>query len=118
MLGITGMLILLTLLLQAWVRIVLLLKEDLDNSNYKVSLYWSDRSEYKEKEKHYFLITPQSTKKYSYELTCLFEGKKSLSIVTGFKAISKKSAEAWKNFWQSGGAVDFSAVKDPRSFWK
>jgi hypothetical protein len=92
------------------------IKRILDNFNYKVSLYWSDRSEFKEKEKHYFLITPQSVKNNRYELTCLFEGKKALSIVTGFKTISKKSAEAWKKFWQSGGAVDFSAVKDPRAF--
>jgi len=92
------------------------IKRALDNSNYKVSLYWSDRSTFEEKKKHYFLITPQSVKNNSYELTCLFEGKKKLSIVTGFKAISKNSAEAWKKFWQSGGAVDFSAVKDPRAF--
>jgi hypothetical protein len=92
------------------------IKRVLDNSNYKVSLYWSDRSVFEEKEKHYFLLTPQSTKNNSYELTCLFEGEKKLSVVTGFKAISKNSAEAWKKFWQSGGAVDFSAVKDPRAF--
>jgi hypothetical protein len=92
------------------------IKRVLDNSNYKVSLYWSDRSVFEEKEKHYFLLTPQSTKNNSYELTCLFEDKKALSILTGFKAISKNSAEAWKKFWQSGGAVDFSTVKDPRAF--
>ena len=92
------------------------IKRALDNSNYKVSLYWSDRSVFEEKEKHYFLITPQPAKNNSYELTCLFEGKKKLSIATGFKVISKNSAEAWKKFWQSGGAVDFSAVKDPRAF--
>jgi hypothetical protein len=39
------------------------IKRVLDNSNYKVSLYWSDRSAFVEKEKHYFLITPQSAKK-------------------------------------------------------
>jgi hypothetical protein len=26
------------------------------------------------------------------------------------------SRTAYKKFWQSGGAVDFSAVKDPRAF--
>jgi hypothetical protein len=92
------------------------IKRVLDNFNYKVSLYWSDRSDFKEKEQHYFLITPQSVKNNSYELNCLFEGKKALSIVAGFKAISKNSVEAWKKFWHSGGAVDFSAVKDSRAF--
>jgi hypothetical protein len=92
------------------------IKRVLDNFNYKVNIYWSDRSEFKEKEKHYFLVTPQSVKNNSYELTCLFEGEKALSIVNGFKTISKNSAEGWKKFWQSGGAIDFSAVKDPRAF--
>jgi hypothetical protein len=92
------------------------IKRVLDNFNYKVSMYWSDRSEFKEKEKHYFLVTPQSVKNNSYELTCLFEGEKALSIATGFKTISKNSAEGWKKFWQSGGAIDFSAIKDPRAF--
>jgi hypothetical protein len=91
------------------------IKRVLDNFNYKVNIYWSDRSEFKEKEKHYFLVTPQSVKNNSYELTCLFEGEKALSIVNGFKTISKNSAEGWKKFWQSGGAIDFSAVKDPRA---
>lgn len=88
----------------------------LDDFKYKVSLYWSDRSSFEEKSKHYFLITPQFVKNNSYELTCLFEGKKALSIVTGFKTISKNSADGWKKFWLSGGAVDFSAVKDKRAF--
>ena len=92
------------------------IKRALDNFNYKVSLYWSDRSAFEEREKHYFLITPQLVKNNSYELTCLFEGKKALSIGTGFKAISKNSAEGWKKFWLSGGAVDFSAIKDPRAY--
>ncbi len=92
------------------------IKRKLDDCNYNVSLYWSDKSSFDQKSKHYFLLTPQSAGRNSYELTCLFEGKKELSIATGFKDISKSSSDGWKEFWVSGGAVDFSATKDPRAF--
>ncbi len=92
------------------------IERKLDDANYKVSLYWSDKSSFNEKNKHYFLITPKEVKDKSYELTCLFEGKKELSVLTGFKAVSKASSEAWEKFWLSGGAVDFSSVDDKRAF--
>ena len=92
------------------------IKRTLDDFNYKVSLYWSGKSSFVEKSKHYFLITPQAAKSNVFELTCLFEGKKQLSVVTGFKAVSKNSRDAWEKFWQSGGAVDFSGTKDKRAF--
>ena len=92
------------------------IKRTLDDFNYKVSLFWSGKSSFKEKGKHYFLITPQPAKNNSYELTCLFEGKKRLSVLTDFKALSKNSSDSWKKFWLSGGAVDFSEVKDERAF--
>ncbi|MDX2049308.1 MAG: hypothetical protein SFU87_21160 [Chitinophagaceae bacterium] len=88
----------------------------LDDFRYKTSVYWSAGSSFREKSRHYFLITPERVKDNSYELTCLFEGKKKLSILTGFKAISKASSETWRKFWLSGGAVDFSAVSDKRAF--
>ncbi len=88
----------------------------LDQFKYKSSLFWSDKSIVQEKSKHYFLITPQSVKNNNYEITCLFEGKKTLAVVTGFKAVSKISSEAWKKFWSSGGAVDFSGTADKRAF--
>lgn len=88
----------------------------LDSFHYRTSLYWSSKSSFTEKGGHYFLITPEPSKNNNYELTCLFEGKKQLSVLTGFKGVSKASSEAWKKFWVSGGAVDFSAVKDLRAF--
>lgn len=88
----------------------------LDQFKYKTILYWSDKSVVQEKSKHYFLITPESVKNNRYELSCLFEGKKALTVLTGFKAVSKNSSEAWKKFWLSGGAVDFSGTADKRAF--
>lgn len=92
------------------------INRSIDQFNYKTSLYLSDKSLVQEKSKHYFLITPESVKSNSYELTCLFEGKKALAVLTGFKAVSKNSSEAWKRFWLSGGAVDFAGIEDKRAF--
>ena len=41
---------------------------------------------------------------------------KSTTILTDFSKTSTSSINGWKKFWLSGGAVDFSAVKDPRAF--
>ena len=92
------------------------INRSLDEFKYKTSLYWSDKSSVHEKSKHYFLITPESVKNSSYEITCLLEGKKALAVLTGFKAVSKNSIDAWKKFWQSGGAVDFAGSTDKRAF--
>ena len=92
------------------------IERTLDDFRYKTGVYWSAASSFREKSRHYFLITPEVVKDNSYELTCLFEGKKQLSLLTGYKAVSNASSEAWKKFWLSGGAVDFSAVKDKRAF--
>jgi hypothetical protein len=91
------------------------IQRKLDDCNYRINLYWLERSFFEQKSKHYFLLTPQTVKNNSYELTCLFEGTKVLSIAGGFKNISKSSSDGWKKFWLSGGAVDFSGVKDPRA---
>jgi hypothetical protein len=88
----------------------------LNDFKYKVSLYWSAKSSFEQKSKHYFLITPQSVNDNSYEMTCLFENKKSLTVTSDFKTVSQKSMKGWQKFWQNGGAVDFSGSTDPRAF--
>lgn len=92
------------------------INRSIDQFKYKTSLYWSDKSLVHQKSKHYFLITPEAVKNNNYELTCLFEGKKALALLTGFKAVSKNSSDAWKKFWLSGGAIDFSGTADKRAF--
>ena len=92
------------------------INRSLDKFKYKASLNWSDKSSVQEKSKHYFLITPETVQNNSYEITCLFEGKKELAILGGFKGVSRNSADCWKKFWQSGGAVDFAGSTDKRAF--
>jgi protein-glucosylgalactosylhydroxylysine glucosidase len=92
------------------------IKRELDAAKYEVNVFWSDKSLFQEKGKHYFLVTPQAVKNNSYELACEFPRQKQLYTVAGFSAISKKSSTAWKKFWLSGGAVDFSQTKDKRAF--
>lgn len=92
------------------------IKRKLDTTVYDVNVFWSANSLFEEKEKHYFLITPQSAKNNSYELTCDFTKQSQKATVTGFDNISKNSTKEWKKFWQSGGAVDFNGSTDPRAF--
>jgi len=92
------------------------IKRVLDTCKYDVNLFWSDKSLFEEKDKHYFLIIPQSAKNNRYELTCQFANRFEKAVLTGFKGISQNSIKEWKRFWQSGGAVDFSGSTDKRAF--
>jgi len=92
------------------------IKRVLDSCKYDVNLFWSGKSSFEEKSRHYFLITPQSPKNNSYELTCQFATQKEKAVVTGFKSISQNSIKEWKRFWLSGGAVDFSGSSDKRAY--
>jgi hypothetical protein len=50
------------------------------------------------------------------EFSCRFSKQMPEGINTGFKETEKASADAWKKFWLSGGAVDFSGSTDPRAY--
>lgn len=88
----------------------------LDTFHYRTSMYWMTKARFETKAAHYFLLTPLEAKNNSFEFTCLFEGKKQLTVTTGFAAAAKACSATWKKFWMSGGAVDFSATKDLRAF--
>ena len=49
-------------------------------------------------------------------LVCAFSAAPAPSPLPSFDQTKAASAARWKSFWQSGGAIDLSASKDPR--WK
>jgi hypothetical protein len=88
----------------------------LDTNKYRVLVLWDKGStRWSEKSPHYFLLQPVSETKQSWELTVHFYDQKKLAALYGYQSISKSSARAWKKFWESGGAVDFSGSTDPRA---
>lgn len=83
----------------------------LDTTRYYIGLRWSSITGMREAAPHYFLITP--AKADDFELTAGFSLNK--PAVPAFHETLQESAQAWKTFWQSGGAVDLSGSTDPRA---
>ena len=90
-----------------------LFKHTLDSTTYYVTAVWKDVATIKKKEEHYFTISPGA--KNSFEITFLFNQHKN-AAAPSFDVTAENSSTEWKKFWESGGAVDFSACTDPRAF--
>jgi len=61
---------------------------------------------------HRFILTPD-TGTDTIEFTCRF-GANAGAIAADFAKIQAAGAISWPAFWNSGGAIDFSASRDPR----
>ena len=65
--------------------------------------------------KHLYYLEPRQTDPV-YEFSCQFSKLMPDNPVLTFNETEKASSESWKQFWVSGGAVDFSGCTDPRAF--
>lgn len=83
----------------------------LDTTKYLIKAQWNNRATIDKTADNYYLLKPYATNNFS--LNVLFTQNKQQA----FKNLSiEENINAWKKFWLSGGAVDFSATKDPRAF--
>jgi protein-glucosylgalactosylhydroxylysine glucosidase len=87
----------------------------LDTTKYFVGFKWEGNGSIEQKKPHYFLLTPDS-KKDLFELTAKFTSKKDLGFLPTFIDVRTGSEILWKNYWSSGGAIDFSGSTDTRAF--
>jgi protein-glucosylgalactosylhydroxylysine glucosidase len=87
----------------------------LDTTKYYVSFKWEGEGMIDQKGTHYFLITPNS-KEDLFDLTAKFTSKKDPGLLPTFIDVRVSSEIQWKNFWSSGGAIDFSGSTDKRAF--
>jgi protein-glucosylgalactosylhydroxylysine glucosidase len=86
----------------------------LDSTKYFININWKGNGLLKEKKPHYFLIEPNDDT--TFELSCLFQPKRTFSSAPSFVAIQNNSMKQWRLFWQTGGAIDFSGSTDKRAF--
>lgn len=87
-----------------------------DEDIYYVKLYKPGSVLVKGEEQHqYFLeAKPRDT---LLQFSCLFSKElPDEDILPGFSETKAASAAFWKDFWSTGGAVDFSECTDPRAF--
>lgn len=86
----------------------------LDSTSYGVQLAWKGQANIAENESHFFYLTPEKGQA-EFSFSCLFTPKETNTELPDFKTTDSNSTQGWKNFWMSGGAVDFSESTDPRA---
>ncbi len=90
------------------------IKHTLDSVSYFVKARWRGEAVLNRQGEHKFILTP-SVKKNTFEISCLFSTLAYDKKLPSFTQTGKNNRKLWKAFWESGGAVDFSACTDPRA---
>jgi protein-glucosylgalactosylhydroxylysine glucosidase len=87
----------------------------LDSTVYQVNLGWSGSNALREKERNYFELIPSSSYDQFVFVAC-FSPTKPQKSIPNFRETQTASADEWRKYWESGGAIDFSGSTDPRAF--
>lgn len=91
-----------------------LITHQLDTTEYKISVRWKTEAYITQKQPHYFILSPSRAN--SFEFTCLLLPAVEKKINEfSFTQIQVNSQQQWQQFWQRGGAVDFSGSSDTRA---
>ena len=90
------------------------IRHDLDTTSYYISATWTGNGSLTKKKDHYFLFNPDN-KKGAFNLGIQFCKQKKDLQTKGLMNTGNRSTNAWKKFWNSGGAIDFAGSTDPRA---
>ena len=88
------------------------LKRTLDATTYYVTIRWEGKATFGEKEKNYFVLTPEED---ILAFTCAFTPENSSPEMSTSEQTRQAAAQYWTAFWKNGAAVDFSACTDERA---
>jgi hypothetical protein len=86
----------------------------LDKDSYFTRVGWSEGADFKETEKHRFILEP-AVNSQTLEFSCLFTPDSPDMELPAFEETQNNNEHHWEEFWMSGGAVDFSDCTDPRA---
>ncbi len=89
-----------------------LFKRELDSAVYFLLVRWIGKAKISEKEAHYFVLSPAEE---NLSFTCEFINEQPSGKPETAEETFAKSSKYWQNFWQRGGAVDFSEATDSRA---
>jgi hypothetical protein len=85
----------------------------LDNDHYQVKLQWEGAANLEETAKHHFVLSTKSGNNITF--SCLFAPEEKTKALPTFSETETNNLQSWKTFWETSGAVDFSACTDPRA---
>lgn len=93
----------------------------LDSTTYYADCLWTGLADISTRKEHDYIIAPRNQNSFSF--FCLFTPKKPSRSkldyafpLLAFDNAQKQSRSAWKQFWESGGAIDFTGSTDKRAF--
>jgi hypothetical protein len=87
----------------------------LDTSFYYTAFWYNSDASISEKKKHCFLVEPQPSLD-TFEFSFSFNPSAHVPSHPSYAEIKNSSELAWMNYWNSGGAIDFSGSTDKRAF--
>lgn len=90
-------------------------KHTIDSTVYFAKLCWTGNAEILEKHTHYFVLQPK-TDAVEISVSLEFNLKNTFAENADYETAKEKNIAFWKNYWETGGAVDFSETEDPRAF--
>lgn len=87
------------------------LKRVIDETVYYVMLHWQGKARLKRVAKNRLQIVASGRE---LAFTCEYSPKDDAAQTT-FGEVERRAAAHWKDYWEKGAAVDFSACRDPRA---
>ncbi len=91
-----------------------IINHTLDTTSYLVQANWQGKAKLQKKSPHYFSISPDGQQS-NFSFTVYFTPKQE-AINTSFDLVKANSEASWKQFWMSGGAIDFTGSTDARAY--
>lgn len=89
------------------------IRRRLDDDEYNVAVAWDTRAEFSNEKAHTFLLTPKIKSRLDFVIA--FSPNTLSKSLPNAKESFAASAEHWKRFWSTGGAIDLSGSKDSRA---
>lgn len=86
----------------------------MDDATYRVQLHWSGEATIVEDSSHFFRLLPISGSTLAF--TAHFTKDTATYAMSTAEECLRSSVAAWRQFWESGAAIDLSASTEPR--WK
>jgi hypothetical protein len=89
-----------------------LLERNIDTTTYFVKIAWEGQAAFREKSPHYFVLETSSD---DLPFTVDYAPANAFPETGTFSETARQSQEHRKQFWEKGGAVDFSLCTDERA---
>ncbi len=90
-------------------------KHSTDTTTYFVKMNWQEKASLENPKPHLFILQPEIQDSV-FTVSVEFKDNNEFEPTLSFEPTEKATAQMWKEFWQTGGAVDFSETDDPRAF--